>query len=69
MTDKVKKVERAVAVEETVDTADKSRRAFVKKAGMAAAAAPAATMLLSAKATKAEMRISGLRDDDGTVVN
>ena len=40
------------------ESADESRRAFIKKAGMAAAAAPAATLILSAKTAQAT--VSGI---------
>ncbi len=46
------------------ETTDTSRRAFVKKAGVVAAAAPAATLLLSAKQAKAEIDVSGMRPVD-----
>ena len=50
------------AVQAAPDSADSSRRAFVKKAGIAAAAAPAATLLLSSKQAKAIIDVSGIID-------
>ena len=57
MTDQKKTVQHAT------EANDDSRRAFVKKAGVAAVAAPAATLLLSAKSAKAVVDVSGLPAD------
>lgn len=43
----------------------KERRDFLKKAAATVAAAPLATLLLSAKATPAQAALSGMGDPDG----
>ena len=53
-------------VQDAPESADGSRRAFIKKAGVAAAAAPAATLLLSARATPALAQLSGVGLNPGT---
>ena len=63
MPDREKQSMDAVAGGEASESAAESRRAFLKKAGTAAVAAPAATLLLSAKAAKADAAPSGLGAD------
>ena len=62
MSVKEKKAQDAVASGDTPESATQGRRAFLKKAGTAAVAAPAATLLLSAKAAKANIPASGVFD-------
>ena len=71
MVDKERKTQDKVSGDDTAENIAKARREFLKKAGVVTvAAAPAAALLLSAKATRAQIdtvAVSGMTDfdDDG----
>ena len=64
MADEKKKAQDNGLEETMPEDTSKERRDFLKKAGATVAAAPAVTLLLSAKAAKAVTQVSGIDSDE-----